>query len=236
MAATSQQSDRIIGELRHRLEEFGLDVFGGFHPTADDPVAPPDGDAVRTVVLVGNAGSGMWLPFKRSGGTSGSDNPLEAWIRRIVRDIAEDFGADAVFPSDGPPYHPFQRWAKRSGEVWSSPIGILIHPAHGLWHAYRAALLFGAHLSLPCVPDAVSPCESCGDRPCLTTCPVAAFGAGGYDVPACAAHLHSKEGRDCMEQGCRARRACPAGRDFVYDPAHAEFHMSAFRRNQPSSG
>ena len=48
------------------------------------------------------------------------------------------------------------------------------------------------------------------------------------DVPACAAHLGSQQGTDCMELGCRARRACPVGRAYIYEPAQALFHMSAF--------
>ena len=28
--------------------------------------------------------------------------------------------------------------------------------------------------------------------------------------------------------GCLARRACPVGRDFPYEPAHAAYHMKSF--------
>jgi hypothetical protein len=40
--------------------------------------------------------------------------------------------------------------------------------------------------------------------------------------------LETKEGEDCMTLGCRARRACPVGREFTYVPDQAGFHMRAF--------
>ena len=49
-------------------------------------------------------------------------------------------GAAPIYPFGGPPYWPFQRWAQRAEAVFPSPLGILIHPEYGLWHAYRAAL------------------------------------------------------------------------------------------------
>jgi hypothetical protein len=124
---------------------------------------------------------------------------------------------------------PFQRWAQRAEPVFPSPIGMLIHPEHGLWHAYRGALAFAGEIAgLPPRGAAHSPCDSCADKPCLTTCPVGAFGPEGYDVPACAAHLRRPAGADCMGLGCRARRACPVGRQATYLPEQAAFHMAAF--------
>ena len=139
------------------------------------------------------------------------------------------FGASALYPFDGPPYWPFQRWAMRAEPVRPSPLGILIHPRHGLWHAYRAALAFAEEIPLPPREDAPDLCGECADKPCLAACPVGAFGAAGYDVGACLEHLRSAAGRDCMTAGCRARRACPVGQQHAYPPAQAAFHMAAFR-------
>src|SRR4030095_137820 len=41
------------------------------------------------------------------------------------------------------------RWAMRAEAVAPSPLGILIHPDYGLWHAYRGALAFAERLALP---------------------------------------------------------------------------------------
>jgi epoxyqueuosine reductase QueG len=111
--------------------------------------------------------------------------------------------------------------------VRPSPLGILIHPRYGLWHAYRAALAIGEEIPLPPRDETPDLCGACAGKPCLTTCPVGAFEAAGYDVGACAGHLHDPAGADCMTAGCRARRVCPVGE--AYAPAQAAFHMAAFR-------
>jgi hypothetical protein len=59
-----------------------------------------------------------------------------------------------------------------------------------------------------------------------------AFSDAGYDVAACAGHLRSAAGADCMGLGCRARRACPVGAEHAYGPEHANFFMQAFLRGQ----
>ncbi len=65
-------------------------------------------------------------------------------------------------------------------------------------------------------------------RPCLNACPVGAFSVSGYDVAACASHLETDAGADCMDLGCRARRACPVGAEHAYGPEQASFGMRAF--------
>ncbi len=108
-------------------------------------------------------------------------NPLDRWTRRVVDPIADGLGARAAYPF-GEPRWPFQRWALRAETLHPSPLGILIHDEYGLWHAWRAALLFAERLDLPPRSDAPSPCESCAEKPCLSACPVGAFSRSGYDV------------------------------------------------------
>ena len=200
----------------------GLICRGGFHPRPADAVP----GAAGTLVLVGNAGPEMWKAFSR--GRRDEPHPLNAWARRVMGKVADGLGARALFPFDGPPYLPFQRWAQRAEPVHPSPIGPLIHPDFGLWHAYRAALVFAGKLALP-PPDArPSPCETCSEKPCLSACPVDAFTTGAYDVPACTAHISAPSGADCVDRGCRARLACPVGRSYVYAPAQARHHMEGF--------
>jgi hypothetical protein len=209
-------------DITDALADHGLVARGAFHPGPED--GGPDG--IGTILLVGNAGAAMWQSFTAAG-NKGPD-PLDAWSKTVIGEIARRFDAAAYFPSDGPPYLPFQRWAMKAEPVYPSPLGILIHPDYGLWHGYRGALAFAGELPIPTRDDRASPCETCAGRPCLSTCPVAAFGEGGYDVPACAAHLRRPAGEDCMTLGCRARRACPVGADHAYQPAQAAFHMAAF--------
>jgi ferredoxin len=191
---------------------------------------------VRTIVLAGMAGRDGWSAFAASPeAADGADHPLDRWSRRVIEALARDLGATALFPFGGPPFWPFQQWARRSEPVYPSPIGLLIHPAYGLWHSYRGALGFRQALDVPEVAAARSPCESCRERPCLNACPVGAFSSAGYDVAACAGHLERPAGADCMSAGCRARRACPVGAEHAYGEEQANFSMRAFLRAQAAA-
>lgn len=215
--------------IADRLARHGLALRGGFHPNDTDTV-PRDGPmgTPQTVLLVGVVGAATWDAFQA--GRPDTANPLDDWTRSVVDPLAHDENATALYPNDKP-YWPFQQWAKRSEPVSESPLGLLIHPYYGLWHAYRAALVFADRLHVPPRGSAPSPCETCQDRPCLSGCPVGAFSDAGYDVPSCAGHLKAPEGRTCLDGGCAARNACPVGRDYRYGEPQIRFHMAAFARS-----
>jgi len=178
---------------------------------------------------VGFVGSDNWPAFANSSeAADGQPNPLDRWSARVVSALALSLGATPLFPFDGPPFLPFQRWAQKAEPVHPSPLGILIHPDWGLWHAYRGALAFAERIDLPPADRRPSPCDSCADKPCLSACPVGAFTPAGYNVPACVSHIAAPAGADCMNAGCRARRACPVGAQYRHVPAQAEFHQQAF--------
>ncbi|MDH3688402.1 MAG: hypothetical protein OEU36_02830 [Gammaproteobacteria bacterium] len=212
----------------------GLILRGGFYPRPEDKVPPlANGGDCHTMILVGNAGQEMWTRFEQSPESrDGNPHPMNHWSERIITAIAQEIGATVLFPFGGPPYLPFIQWAQRAEAVFSSPIGMLIHPTYGLWHAYRGALALGQRIDLPSHCHTTTPCDSCADKPCLSTCPVSAFSGSGYDVPQCVTHVSSSSGRDCMDGGCIARRACPVGTQYRYEPPQARFHMVAFRAAQ----
>ncbi len=221
----------MLADLAAALTPYGFILRGGFAPRPEDGVPGlADGRAAAAVLMVGNAGGAMWQAFAADPAVErGGADPLDDWTRDRIAPIAAAFGARAAFPFGGPPWLPFQRWAMRAEPVHPSPLGILIHPRYGLWHAYRAALIFAEPIAgLRQEPAAASPCATCVPKPCLGTCPVGAFGAGGYDVPACAAHVRSDAGGDCRDAGCRARRACPVGPEYAYPAAAGAFHIAAF--------
>ncbi len=219
-------------DIENALAGSGLMCRGGFHPRPEDGVPEPSGP-VATVVMVGNAGPDMWRTFSAAVDAkrrANDANPLDAWTEATLRATAAELGADVAFPFGGPPYHPFQRWAMRAEGIEASPIGPLIHPTFGMWHAYRGAVLFGQRVALPVAAEEPNPCRSCADKPCLAACPANAFSNGTYDVPACTDHLASSAETACMETGCLARRACPIGHDYVYEPDQIAFHMDRFLR------
>jgi epoxyqueuosine reductase QueG len=177
---------------------------------------------IKFVILIGNAGPAMFQRFQRDGG-----RVMDDWTKRVIDPLAADLGAKAAYPFDEP-HLPFLSWARRGGAGHVSPLGLNIHPTYGLWHAYRAALLFPVQFDLPLLSAGPHPCETCISKPCLSTCPVEAFDGRTYDVAACGTYLKSGVGEDCMGDGCLARRACPIGKAYQYSPQQAKFHMQAF--------
>ncbi len=161
--------------------------------------------------------------------SDGAPDPVDRWSKRVLGALAADAGARAVFPSDGPPYAPFIAWALATGRFWQSPTGMMIHDTAGLMISIRGALEFATPFAAG--PDLRSPCSDCGDRPCITACPVAALSeTAAYDVPACKAFLDTAAGVDCMGAGCLVRRACPVSQAFDRPAAQSAFHMAAFHK------
>ncbi|KLN59001.1 hypothetical protein WH96_19965 [Kiloniella spongiae] len=230
-----------LDDITDDLSNSGFVFRGIFHPGPEDQV--PDlssGQSTLSVIMVGNIGSGdFWDSFKRSDEfLDAVSDPMDNWTKRTVGPIAAKAGGEALFPSDGPPYHPFQKWASRAEALFSSPIGLFISSDWGTWHALRAAILLPEAIELPAPKSEVSsPCLSCEDQPCLKICPVDAFGEEhGYDYLACADHVASKAGTSCATKGCLARRACPVGQQHTLRSEHATFHMSAFINERKRMG
>ena len=223
--------------LEQALAPHGLRLLGGLVPDPRDALPlMPSGRSAEVIWLVGQVGSECWSAFSSSAFYGdGRPDPMDRWAKAVGNRLAQQSGGIAIYPSDGPPFYPFQQWGKRAEPLQTSPLMLQIHPQYGLWHAYRFAL------ALPDLPadDArvvaggggLAPpdiCLHCDGQPCLSACPVDAFAGATLDVAACAAYLHGPEGPACTQAGCQARRACPVGAAFSYVPEHAEFHMAAF--------
>jgi hypothetical protein len=212
--------------LHALLAPHGLIVLGSFAVTADDRApAAPGGVPARVGTVIGNAGPGMWRAFKTAGRNEA--HPLNMWSKRVLDPVAEALGAAIVYPFDEP-FHPFPRWAARTGTIFPSPMTPSIHPIFGTWFGLRGAL-FSVDALCPPTPPAAPPCERCAEKPCRTLCPSEAIQR--KDAALCHGYLESHPDSDCMAEACRARRSCPVGRDYAYGPEQARFHMQAFTRD-----
>jgi hypothetical protein len=217
-----------LAGIGRRLARAGFLVAGGFAPEPDDNVpALPDGAPAAAVLVVGSL-SNTVLPIlkERPEWRDGAPDPLDRYTRAALTAIAEDEQLGVVFPFDGPPWHPFQRWALRTGGFSRSPLGILADELHGPWLGLRAALL--SREALPATGrSGDGPCPTCSDPPCISACPAGALDGNGYDVPRCLAWLSANPSADC-HRGCLARRACPFGRAHAQGYEEAGFHMRSF--------
>lgn len=212
-----------IKQIRDAALDHGLEIYGAFHPKADDT------SQAGTLILLGPSGN-FWDVFTRSEiYQDGQPDPIDRWSGQVITRIATDLGAEPIFPFGGPPYAPFLEWAKAAGRAWNSPVGMLVHDLTGLMVSYRGALAFQEKLVLP-KADYKKPCDTCDDKPCLNACPVDALTSDGYDVPKCHNHMGSDAGVDCLTGGCLVRRACPASVGANRMAEQSALHMRAFRK------
>ncbi len=200
----------------HRLE-----ILGGFHPEAAEAGLPAE---TGTLLLIGPAEPGFWAHLREQADWS-DPNPIDRWSRQVIGRLACDLGTKALFPFGGPPYHPFYRWALRTGRVWDSPVKLLVHATQGLMVSFRGALALRERVEVP--PPVDLPCATCA-QPCLSACPAGALGAAGYEVPACHRFLDRQQGSDCLNGGCLVRRACPVSQRYARLAEQSAYHMSRF--------
>jgi hypothetical protein len=218
--------DRLV----KRLAAHGLILRGGFiFGAGEEALEGRSGKPARSVLLVGQAGAAPWPHFLKwcERQSPGLVSPLDTWAREVIGAVADEFGARAVSPSDKP-YLPFQQWAMRAEGLKPSPLGILMHPVYGLWHAYRGALLFDVEIAIEEPRKVIHLCDRCDAKPCLKSCPVGAYSQAGFAHQDCLAHVRGPLGSTCRDDGCLDRNACPYGTEYRYPPDEQAFHMAAF--------
>ncbi len=185
-------------------------------------------DGTRTLLLLGPTEPGFWSHLQSQPEVQdGAPDPVDRWSRRVIGRLACDLGAKALFPFGGAPYHPFQKWALRTGRVWESPVRLLIHADQGLLVSFRGALALKEAIAVP--PPLTSPCDGCA-APCRHACPPRALTRAGYDLPACHGFLNQPQGQDCMTGGCLVRRACPVSQSYARLPEQSAYHMGQFHK------
>lgn len=223
-------SSRLLDDIAAALNEHGLTLRGGFvFEEGDDAPFGLSARPAKSVLLVGQAGAASWPHFLRwrLSQPEGLKNPLDTWSREVIGEVAAEFGARSVSPSDKP-YLPFQQWAMRAESLMPSPLGILMHPEYGLWHAYRGALLFDAEIEVEAPQKPIHLCDLCDGKPCLKSCPVEAYSSAGFAYQECLGHVHGAIGGPCRTGGCLDRNACPFGVAYRYPAEVQAFHMASF--------
>ena len=174
--------------------------------------------------LVGHGGRALWdrvLAARAQGGLP-DEHPIDAYSERCVRDwLAASFpAARAHFlypqPLAAPATLDLQQLGALAGWHYPAPFRVGINRAWGSWFAYRALVLTDAPLASTPRLESESPCASCSAQPCLGACPAGALGEV-FDLARCLDYRLAADSGCALT--CRARLACPVGREHRYDDA-----------------
>ena len=185
------------------------------------------------LVLVGSTGSAMWTSIERRG-FADVDHPVDAhaadavaaWRRSL------EVHSDVVWPrpstdtdSEAAPALPVMKLGERAGWGRRSPLGIGMHPRHGLWVGYRAVVRVAGTWPVLREPPAVHACDSCPDTPCVTRCPVSAIGRGKGILATPCFEERLRPGADCSRR-CVSRLSCPVAPASRYPDAQVAHHQA----------
>jgi hypothetical protein len=211
-------------EITRKVGAYGFSLRGSFFFEEGESLYE---EGWRSGLLVGNLGGSFWGKFKEGRKPYVRDS-LDEWTKRVLDCVGESIGAGGVYPFEGPPYYPFLSWAQRGERLRPGPLGLLVHPRYGLWHAYRGLFLWREVKDFSEVTESVHPCDECVEKPCLSGCPVGAFRATGLDVGMCRSYLESGKGEECINMACQARRKCVIGREYSFDREESRYHTLIF--------
>lgn len=177
------------------------------------------------LVLLGHGGRRLWEALQAFGMQTA--DPVDHYSLTMVQQCAERYW-DRMAVHVLYPLTKYVVPLTQLGELvgWSqpSPLGQGIHPRFGLWFAYRAAFLTNADLPVTVWETAVSPCDTCAEKPCLTACPAGATHSNTFNVTACA-DFRLQSGSPCAHQ-CLARLACPVAPQHRYTEAQIRYHYT----------
>ena len=169
------------------------------------------------LVVFANTGGSIWHRMGASATTS--TDPLNEFSIQITQAYCNQFLAShqmtLLYPGEEHMV-PLQQVGIALGWGKPSPLGIGIHPIHGLWWAFRSAFLTTAELEVSQPAPNSHPCDSCANTPCVAACPAKAVQTDApLSIERCFTFRH-KPNSPCQAR-CLARRACPVGAADQYE-------------------
>jgi len=204
------------------LDEAGLNLqavfdLSGLPPAVRATLAPEGADpAYRQAILLGHGGRRLWEAVKAAG-LSGAD-PIDCYSEAVARQwfaqACPGHRLAVLYPGNRPVG--LQALGTLAGWHHPSPFMVGINGRWGSWFAYRVLLL--ADTELPTTPPlaSLSPCQSCGEQPCIGRCPADALADGAFHLDRCVAYRKQADSRCRLT--CLARLACPVAAEHRYEP------------------
>lgn len=225
MSITEDQFRKHIQVLASK----GLNIFGSIEvsslPEELRDELPLPIENMGHLCLIGSGGPLMWTNIKAP--HNHESNPVDTYVETCVNDFAKSvFGETApviLYPRSDLIF-PLQQLGRLMGLAKKTPLGIDLHQQFGLWFAYRSLLWSIEDLPLVQPTQWASPCDTCADKPCISSCPAQAVTAEGFKGKNCAQH-RMISGSSCADK-CFSRLACPYQANQRYTDEQLRYHMS----------
>lgn len=216
--------------LRGHLSAGGLDLGGVLDAQDYDRLVPPAwrlaniGSQIASVLIVGNAGRGLWTRMRKTPGALAEPDPVDRYVRGLLRE------ACSAEPDEVRAHHhyddqrdgrflPLLELARSAGLGTPGRVGVLLHPRFGPWISLRAAIYLRSRHA-PSPPLDFDPCPAC-PAPCATHCHGGAISGEALDGVAC---FRAKLRIDPCREACAAREACVIGREHAFTREQIAHH------------
>lgn len=193
----------------------------------------PQAQAYRQLILIGHGGRTFWQALKATGvdlerqeGRHPVDDFAVLTVQRFLREEHAGIDYEIVYP--GPYTISLQELGKLAGWHHSSPFMVGINATFGSWFAYRAVVLANTDLPISVPIASLSPCDSCHDKPCISTCPAHALEEGEFHLLKCLGYRQEEE--SVCQNTCAARCRCPVGREHRYSDEQMHYHYGRSMR------
>ncbi|MCO4773420.1 MAG: hypothetical protein KDA24_25530 [Deltaproteobacteria bacterium] len=216
-----------IHEALQRVAAAGLNVQAVMHSRRVTHVLEGlDVASWPTLLLFGSTGSALWDALTAANWLERPD-PVDSWCGTRLASLRDSLPCRGVFvfPSRAPV--DVVALGRAAGWAHPTPLGLGMHPEHGLWVGYRGALLLDTSLPERGVIAAPSPCEECRDTPCVTECLGQAVEPGGLLIDTCFTQRLAPS--PCATR-CASRLACPVGAEHRYSDPQIAHHQASGNR------
>ncbi len=193
----------------------------------------PQARKYRQLILIGHGGTSFWEALKAMGVEpyrQEEQHPVDdftvATVQQFMREEHLACAYEIIYP--GTYTISLQELGKLAGWHHSSPFMVGINPTFGSWFAYRAVVLANTDLPLSTPVSSSPPCDSCSDKPCISTCPAHALDGGEFHLLKCVSYR--QEEASVCKNTCVARRSCPVGEEHRYSDEQMQYHYGRSMR------
>lgn len=181
----------------------------------------PSLNQFNQILVVGHAGRLFWEKIKKDIGEL--KHPVDDFSRKCVESFLSKNASvknfKLIFPSNKPVG--LQQLGIVAGWHFESPFRVGINNKWGSWFAYRAVALLESNFKTQKMVSS-SPCSTCIERKCVSSCPVDALNQGDLALETCMNYRMS-ENSQCADR-CLSRLACPIANEHQYSIEQIQYH------------